>query len=53
MGDLERDVRDLSSQVERLNQALSEAEKDKCRAQMEHSEQTHRLKGELNAVSPI
>uniref|UniRef100_A0A8C7Z0Z5 Si:ch211-235m3.5 n=1 Tax=Oryzias sinensis TaxID=183150 RepID=A0A8C7Z0Z5_9TELE len=51
VGDLERDVRDLSSQVERLNQALSEAEKDKCRAQMEHSEQTHRLKGELNAVT--
>uniref|UniRef100_A0A3P9ISP5 Si:ch211-235m3.5 n=1 Tax=Oryzias latipes TaxID=8090 RepID=A0A3P9ISP5_ORYLA len=53
VGDLERDVRDLSSQVERLNQALSEAEKDKCRAQMEHSEQTHRLQGELNAAMEV
>ncbi|KAF6736015.1 Bicaudal D-related protein 1 [Oryzias melastigma] len=53
VGDLERDVRDLSAQVERLNQALSEAKKDKSRAELEHSEQTHRLKGELNAAMEV
>ncbi|GLD57288.1 BICD family-like cargo adapter 1 isoform X1 [Lates japonicus] len=46
--DLERDVRDLSAQVERLTQALSEAERDKSRAQLEHSEHTQRLREELN-----
>lgn len=52
MGDLERDVRELNAQVERLTQALSEAERDKSRAQLEHSEHTQRLREQLNTVSP-
>ncbi|KAM3615920.1 uncharacterized protein V6R79_009704 [Siganus canaliculatus] len=40
VGDLERDVRELSARVEQLTQDLSEAEKDKSRAQLEHSEHT-------------
>ncbi len=52
VGDLERDVRELSGQVERLTQALSEAERDKSRAQLEHSEHTQRLREQLNTVSP-
>ncbi|MEQ2215230.1 hypothetical protein XENOCAPTIV_029346 [Xenoophorus captivus] len=51
VGDLERDVRELSAQVERLTQALSKAERDKGRLQLEHSEQTHRLREELKTVS--
>lgn len=51
MGDLERDVRELSAQVERLTQALSEAERDKSRAELEHGEYTQRLREQLNTVS--
>ncbi|XP_018536734.1 BICD family-like cargo adapter 1 [Lates calcarifer] len=51
--DLERDVRDLSAQVERLTQALSEAERDKSRAQLEHSEHTQRLREELNTAMEV
>lgn len=53
VGDLERDVRELSAQVERLTRALGEAERDKSRTQLEHSEQTQRLREELNTVSPV
>lgn len=53
VGDLERDVRDLSSQVERLTQTLSEAERDKGRAEMEHSEHTQRLRDQLNAAMEV
>ena len=52
VGELERDARELSAQVERLSQALSEAERDKSRAQLEHSEHTQRLREQLNTVSP-
>lgn len=52
VGDLERDVRELSAQVEQLTQALSEAERDKSRAELEHSEHTQRLREQLNTVSP-
>lgn len=51
VGDLERDVRELSAQVEQLAQALSQAERDKSRAQMEHSDHTQRLKEQLQTVS--
>lgn len=52
MGDLERDARELSAQVEQLTRALSEAERDKSRTQLEHNENTQRLQEELKAVSP-
>uniref|UniRef100_A0A3P9QG77 Si:ch211-235m3.5 n=1 Tax=Poecilia reticulata TaxID=8081 RepID=A0A3P9QG77_POERE len=52
VGELERDVRELSAQVEQLTQALSEAERDKGRLQLEHGEQTQRLREELRTVSP-
>ncbi|XP_070825734.1 BICD family-like cargo adapter 1 [Chaetodon trifascialis] len=53
VGELERDVRELSSQVERLTQALSEAERDKSRAQVEHSEHTQRLREQLNTAMEV
>ncbi|KAL6116166.1 uncharacterized protein ACO6RY_00843 [Pungitius sinensis] len=51
--DLERDVRELSSQVERLNRALGEAERDKSRAQLEQSEITQRLGEQLNTAMEV
>lgn len=51
--ELERDVRELSAQVERLTQALSEAERDKSRAQLEHSEHTQRLREQLNTAMEV
>ncbi|XP_031717157.1 BICD family-like cargo adapter 1 [Anarrhichthys ocellatus] len=51
--DLERDVRELSAQVERLTRALSEAERDKSRAQLEHSELTQRLREQLNTAMEV
>ncbi|XP_073342677.1 BICD family-like cargo adapter 1 [Pagrus major] len=53
VGDLERDVRELSAQVERLTQALSEAERDKSRAQLEHGEHTQRLREQLNTAMEV
>ncbi|KAM9358918.1 BICD family-like cargo adapter 1 isoform 2-T2 [Symphorus nematophorus] len=53
VGDLERDVRELSAQVERLTQALAEAERDKSRAQLEHSEHTQRLREQLNTAMEV
>ncbi|XP_062242372.1 BICD family-like cargo adapter 1 isoform X1 [Platichthys flesus] len=53
VGDLERDVRELSAQVERLTLALSEAERDKSRAQLEHSEHAQRLREELNTAMAV
>ncbi|XP_029301516.1 BICD family-like cargo adapter 1 [Cottoperca gobio] len=51
--DLERDVRELSAQVERLTRALSEAERDKSRAELEHSEHTQRLREQLNTAMEV
>lgn len=51
VGDLERDVRELSARVEQLSRALSEAEKDKSRTQLDHCEHTQRLREQLNTVS--
>ncbi|XP_070762213.1 BICD family-like cargo adapter 1 [Enoplosus armatus] len=53
VGDLERDVRELSAQVERLTQALSEAERDKSRAQLEHGEHTQRLREQLHTAMEV
>ncbi|XP_053176742.1 BICD family-like cargo adapter 1 isoform X1 [Scomber japonicus] len=53
VGDLERDVRELSTQVELLTQALSEAERDKSRAQLEHSEHTQRIREQLNTAMEV
>ncbi|CAM9118678.1 unnamed protein product [Lampetra planeri] len=53
VGDLERDVRDLSAQVEQLAQALSQAERDKSRVQMEHSDHTQRLKEQLHTAMEV
>ncbi|XP_076590448.1 BICD family-like cargo adapter 1 [Chaetodon auriga] len=53
VGDLERDVRELSTQVEGLTQALSEAERDKSRAQLEHNEHTQRLREQLNTAMEV
>ncbi|KAK9520829.1 hypothetical protein VZT92_020689 [Zoarces viviparus] len=51
--DLERDVRELSARVERLSRALSEAERDKSRAQLGHSELTQRLREQLNTAMEV
>ncbi|XP_061924119.1 BICD family-like cargo adapter 1 [Entelurus aequoreus] len=50
VGYLERDVRDLSSQVQQLARALRQAERDKSRAQLEHSEYTQKLREQLNTA---
>ncbi|KAM6988513.1 BICD family-like cargo adapter 1 [Tautogolabrus adspersus] len=53
VGELERDVRELSAQVERLTQALGAAEGDKSRAQQEHSEETQRLREQLHTAIEV
>uniref|UniRef100_A0A087YCJ2 Si:ch211-235m3.5 n=1 Tax=Poecilia formosa TaxID=48698 RepID=A0A087YCJ2_POEFO len=53
VGELERDVRELSAQVEQLTRALSEAERDKGRLQLEHGEQTQRLREELRTAMEV
>lgn len=53
VGDLERDVKELSDQVEQLTKALSEAETDMTRAQQEHQEHTQLLREQLSTVSYI
>ncbi|XP_060902515.1 BICD family-like cargo adapter 1 [Labrus mixtus] len=53
VGELERDVRELSAQVERLTQALGEAERDKRRAGQEHSEETQRLREQLHTAIEV
>lgn len=51
VGDLEKDVRDLSGQVDRLTQALTDADRDRTRAQEEHAEHTQCLREQLSTVS--
>uniref|UniRef100_UPI0037E918B1 BICD family-like cargo adapter 1 n=1 Tax=Semicossyphus pulcher TaxID=241346 RepID=UPI0037E918B1 len=53
VGDLERDARELSAQVECLTQALSEAERDKSRACEEHGEETQRLREQLQTAMEV
>lgn len=53
VAELERDVQELTIQTQRLNQALSEAERGKKQTQQEHAEENHRLKEQLNQVSAL
>ncbi|XP_046892160.1 BICD family-like cargo adapter 1 [Hypomesus transpacificus] len=53
VGDLERDVRELSVQVEQLTQALSTSERDMTRAQQEHQEHTQHLREQLNTAMEV
>ncbi|XP_053729828.1 BICD family-like cargo adapter 1 isoform X1 [Synchiropus splendidus] len=53
VGDLERDVRALSAQVDQLTQALSQAERDQSRAELEHSEHTQQLREQLNTAMEV
>ncbi|XP_076002694.1 BICD family-like cargo adapter 1 [Genypterus blacodes] len=53
VGDLERDVKELSARVEQLTQALGEAEKDKSRTQLDHSEHVQRLREQLNTAMEV
>ncbi|KAM6946167.1 BICD family-like cargo adapter 1 [Aplochiton taeniatus] len=53
VGELERDARELSSQVDRLSQALAEAEKDKTRAREEHSEHNQLLREQLSTAMEV
>ncbi|XP_077423109.1 BICD family-like cargo adapter 1 isoform X2 [Vanacampus margaritifer] len=53
VGDLERDARELTAQVQRLTQALCQAERDKARAQMAYSENTQQVKEKLNAAMEV
>uniref|UniRef100_A0A4W5P2X6 Si:ch211-235m3.5 n=1 Tax=Hucho hucho TaxID=62062 RepID=A0A4W5P2X6_9TELE len=53
VGDLEKDVRDLSGQVDRLTQALTDADRDKTRAQEEHAEHTQCLREQLSTAMEV
>lgn len=53
VGDLERDVRELSAQVEQLTSALREAERSQTRAEMDHGENTQRLREQLSAAMEV
>ncbi|XP_029027308.1 BICD family-like cargo adapter 1 [Betta splendens] len=53
VGDLERDVRELSARVEQLTRALGEAQRDRSRAELEHGEQAQRLREELNTAMEV
>ncbi|XP_072318983.1 BICD family-like cargo adapter 1 [Eucyclogobius newberryi] len=53
VGDLERDARELSAQVEHLTLALGEAERNRTRGEMEHGENTQRLQDQLNAAMEV
>ncbi|KAK0149873.1 BICD family-like cargo adapter 1 [Merluccius polli] len=53
VGDLERELRELSGQVERLTQAVGEAEREKGRAQRDHAERTQRLREQLSTAMEV
>lgn len=52
VSELERDMRELRSEVERLTRALAESERDRSRDREEHSEHSQRLQELLSKVSP-
>lgn len=52
VSELERDVRELRSEVERLTKALAESERDRSRDRQEHSEHSQRLGEMLTKVGP-
>jgi len=51
VSELERDVQEMQAQVDTLTQALSEADSEKTRLKHEHSEQSQRLREQLQTVS--
>ncbi|KAG7484839.1 hypothetical protein MATL_G00053860 [Megalops atlanticus] len=51
--ELERDVQDLTTQKDKLSQALSEAERSRTRAQQENAEQNHRLREQLSTALEV
>ncbi|CAL8361329.1 unnamed protein product [Merluccius merluccius] len=53
VGDLERELRELSGQVESLTQAVGEAEREKGRAQRDHAERTQRLREQLSTAMEV
>ncbi|KAL0973162.1 hypothetical protein UPYG_G00199780 [Umbra pygmaea] len=53
VGDLERDVQDLTGQVDRLSQALCDAERDKSRLQGEHAEHIQQLREQLSTAMEV
>ncbi|XP_037533423.1 BICD family-like cargo adapter 1 [Nematolebias whitei] len=53
VGELEKDARELSGQVGRLTRELGTAERDKSRIQLEHTEQTQRLREELSSAMEV
>lgn len=52
VSELERDVRELRSEVERLTKALAESERDRSQDREEHSEHSQRLGEMLTKVGP-
>ncbi|KAI7800760.1 BICD family-like cargo adapter 1 [Triplophysa rosa] len=53
VAELERDARELHSQVDRLTQSLCKAEKEKTRLKHEHSEQSNRLREQLRRAMEV
>ncbi|XP_051963430.1 BICD family-like cargo adapter 1 [Xyrauchen texanus] len=53
VGELERDVQELQTQVERLTQTLSETEREKTRLNHEHNEQSQRLREQLHRAMEV
>lgn len=51
VSELERDVRELRSEVHQLTRALAESERDRSRDREEHSEHSQRLQELLSKVS--
>ncbi|KAK1790114.1 hypothetical protein P4O66_013949 [Electrophorus voltai] len=49
-GELERDVRELSTQVKVLTKALTEAEREKNRSERQHSKLSQHLRQQLNTA---
>ncbi|KAL4647609.1 BICD family-like cargo adapter 1 isoform X2 [Arapaima gigas] len=50
---LECDVQDLSAQVEHLNQALGEAERERDQARQDHAEQSEQLQEQLRTAAEV
>ncbi|XP_026852163.2 BICD family-like cargo adapter 1 isoform X2 [Electrophorus electricus] len=52
-GELERDVRELSTQVKVLTKALTEAEREKNRSERQHSKLSQHLRQQLNTAMEV
>ncbi|XP_059930400.1 BICD family-like cargo adapter 1 [Gadus macrocephalus] len=53
VGELERDVSELRAQVERLTQAVDEAEREKGQAQQHHAKHAQRLREQLRTAMEV